>query len=90
MGLDENINFSDTITEDEEFVNFVYKELGINDFINLKPIELSGGQYHRIALARTLISEAKLYIFDEPTASIDIEKRNSFYKILDQLMKRGK
>ncbi len=75
MELTDNINFSNIITKDHNYINYVYKALGINDFINKSAIELSGGQYHRIALARALISEAKLYIFDEPTASIDKERR---------------
>lgn len=88
--LNKNIEFPDNIIKDKEYIDFVYVELGINEFNNLLPIELSGGQYHRIALARTFIKDAKLYVFDEPTASIDKNKRNSFYKIIDSLIERGK
>jgi len=88
--LKDNINFSNIITDDKGFINLVYEQLGIYDLENMNLKELSGGQYHRIALARALISEAKLYIFDEPTANIDIEKRKAFYNLLEQLSKKGK
>lgn len=34
-------------------------------------IDLSGGEWQKIALARNLISDAPIRIFDEPTASLD-------------------
>lgn len=46
--------------------------------------ELSGGQWQKVALARTFFKEASLYIFDEPSASLDTEtEKNIFRNIIN-------
>ena len=42
-------------------------------------IDLSGGEWQKIALARNLISDAPVRIFDEPTASLDPISENKLY-----------
>ena len=44
--------------------------------------ELSGGQWQRLALSRTFVKNASLFLYDEPAASLDIEAENSLYKEL--------
>lgn len=44
--------------------------------------ELSSGQWQRLALSRTFVKKASLFIYDEPAASLDIEAENSLYKEL--------
>jgi phospholipid/cholesterol/gamma-HCH transport system ATP-binding protein len=61
------------INEDEierkvrESLGFV----GLEDAINKMPSELSGGMKRRVALARALISEPDIMLYDEPTAGLD-------------------
>lgn len=51
--------------------------------------ELSGGQWQKIALARCLQKKAQLYIFDEPTASMDpMHEREAIKEILEQLREK--
>ncbi|MGZ5188331.1 MAG: ABC transporter ATP-binding protein [Kaistella sp.] len=47
------------------------ESVGLADAINLMPSELSGGMKRRIALARTLILQPKIIIYDEPTTGLD-------------------
>ena len=45
-------------------------------------IDISGGQWQKIAIARALLKEVPLYIFDEPTASLDPISECTFYELL--------
>jgi ABC-type multidrug transport system ATPase subunit len=44
---------------------------GLDAFASHRVAELSGGQRQRLALAATLLPDAELYLFDEPSASLD-------------------
>ncbi len=63
----------------------ILKKLNIYEFKNRKISELSGGQRQKVLLARALISEPKILILDEPTASIDIKGQKEIYEILKEL-----
>lgn len=49
--------------------------------------DISGGQWQRVAIARSLISRAPIKILDEPTAALDPIAESVFYGELDKLMK---
>jgi phospholipid/cholesterol/gamma-HCH transport system ATP-binding protein len=49
----------------------VLKNVGLVHTIDLMPSELSGGMKRRIALARTLILQPKIILYDEPTTGLD-------------------
>lgn len=50
-------------------------------------VDLSGGQWQRISIARSLVSEAPICILDEPTASLDPISESKLYKIFGKASK---
>ncbi len=49
---------------------------------------LSGGQLQRVFLARAIVKEPRLILFDEPTTGIDPKMQSSFYNLLSEFKKR--
>jgi phospholipid/cholesterol/gamma-HCH transport system ATP-binding protein len=70
-----------------EAVEKVLDEVGLPDTINQMPAELSGGQQKRISIARTLILQPEIMLYDEPTGGLDpvtsIEINNLIQKVQD-------
>lgn len=64
-------NFDFTGKEREEKVINVLQKVGLEKAINKMPAELSGGMKKRIGLARTIITEPKIILYDEPTTGLD-------------------
>lgn len=54
-----------------EMVMKALEDVGLESAVNLSPSELSGGMKKRIGIARTLILNPKIMLYDEPTAGLD-------------------
>jgi ribose transport system ATP-binding protein len=50
---------------------------------------LSGGNQQKVVLAKWLLSQAKLFIFDEPTRGIDVGAKREIYILMNELLRRG-
>jgi ABC-type sugar transport system ATPase subunit len=71
-------------------VGDLMKRLKIQPAQPNKPVqELSGGNQQKVVLGRALSRDRKVYIFDEPTAGIDVGARLDFYKQLQRLSDEG-
>jgi len=64
-----HFNFSPK--EREEKVKSVLEKVSLEEAIDKMPSELSGGMKKRIGLARSIIAEPKLMLYDEPTTGLD-------------------
>lgn len=49
--------------------------------------KLSGGQKQRLALARTILANREVIIFDEATSNIDVESENMIWKSINEISK---
>ncbi|MEG4914208.1 ABC transporter ATP-binding protein [Microcoleus sp. B7-D4] len=98
----ENVGFGDLLSlSDDSAINEAISEAGIREKVNSLSagletplgkqledgIDLSGGQWQRIAIARALmrLSTAEVLIFDEPTAALDPKTEHEIYSIFRQI-----
>ena len=61
--------------------------MGLQNFKESYPNELSGGMKTRVALARSFVTNPELLLLDEPFSSLDIGWKNKLYGDLEQLQK---
>ncbi len=60
-------------------------DVGLKDFVHKGFAELSGGQKQRALIARALMSDPKLLLLDEPTASVDVHGTEQFYRMFAEM-----
>ncbi len=63
------------------------KKVGLEDHINKKPNQLSGGQMQRVAIARALVNDPDIVLADEPTGALDSETGISVMELLVEISK---
>ncbi|MBQ8209434.1 MAG: ABC transporter ATP-binding protein/permease [Clostridia bacterium] len=67
--------------------DFMTNENGLDTYLNEKASNLSGGQCQRLALARALLHNSDVYIFDEATSNIDVESENDIMSEIHEIAK---
>ncbi len=75
------------VLERVKLSGFLKCEQGLDTMLLEKASNLSGGQCQRLALARALLHDGQLYIFDETTSNIDVESENDIMKEIYELAK---
>ena len=84
MIRDKSYNFA--IKKAEKFL----KEVNLTHRLNHFPSELSGGEQQRVAIARSLISETKIILADEPTGNLDYENSQEVFSYFLKLKEKNK
>lgn len=79
---DEEMN---AVLEKVNLLGFINSQQGLNTCLLEKAGNLSGGQRQRLCLARALLADAPVYIFDEATSNIDAESEEMIMKVIYEL-----
>ncbi len=77
-----------TKKEIKEKIEYYLEEVGLPETIDRMPSELSGGQRKRIGVARTIITEPKYLLYDEPTTGLDPLTTEDISQLILQLRDR--
>jgi len=91
MTLRENLLLWSKEKVDDEKIKKILSDLRLEKFVDNLDEEvkyLSGGEKVRIGIARALIKNAKIMIFDEPTASLDSQAATEVRKIISEINKK--
>ena len=86
------INFSRGLfgkKKDDALTEKILTKLSLWDKRDSRIMELSGGMKRRVLIAKALIHEPRLLFLDEPTASVDVELRQSMWNVVADLKKDG-
>ena len=75
------------VLERVNLAEFMRSERGLDTLLQEKASNLSGGQCQRLALARALLHDSPVYIFDEATSNIDVESENDIMAEIHRLAK---
>jgi phospholipid/cholesterol/gamma-HCH transport system ATP-binding protein len=77
-------------SEINEKVNEVLENVGLADSLNKMPSQLSGGMRKRISLARTIILDPKIMLYDEPTTGLDPATSDEISALILDVQKKYK
>ena len=92
----ENMLIADKSTSDEKMIealkmvnlwSFLSEQDGLDTKLNQQGSNFSGGQRQRLAIARALLHNTPIYVFDEVTSNIDAESENDIMTVIHNMAK---
>lgn len=97
MTVKENLEFplrriKSNLSEKEIAVKIeeVLNNVGLADALHKMPSQLSGGMRKRISLARTIVVDPKIMLYDEPTTGLDPVTSNEISELINEVQKKYK
>lgn len=88
--VEQNLNLVQKKARSGMELTEVLTTLGIQDKLKEKVYKLSGGEQHRVALARLMFKQCDIILADEPTGSLDNENAKMVIDILHKMNDMGK
>ena len=90
----ENVAFAQHVIEEpgrviKKRVPEVLRLVGLAEKYKSKPMQLSGGEQQRVAVARAIVNRPKILLADEPTGNLDPKNSYDIMKLLDEINKQG-
>ncbi len=76
--------FSNSKSSVKEKVGLRMAQLGLEGIGEKYPVELSGGMRKRVALARALVTDPKIVLFDEPTTGLDPVRKHKVHRMISK------
>jgi len=73
----------------DEKINFLLREVALTDCVGKQTGELSQGQQQRLALAKCLLTGAKLWLLDEPFVALDIDSLKLWQNKIAEHVQQG-
>jgi len=97
MSVKDNLEFplrriKSNLTEKEinDKVNEVLENVGLPDALHKMPSQLSGGMRKRISLARTIVIDPLIMLYDEPTTGLDPVTSDEISELINEVQKKYK
>ena len=69
----------------QEKAKKILKELGLENLMDKRPSQLSGGEQQRVTVARAIVSDPEIVLADEPTANLDSQNSLHLIKLMRKL-----
>lgn len=85
----ENLNWLSPIGLSQDSINRALDLVGLRDFETAPSWSLSAGQKRRVALARLILSNAKIWFLDEPFTAIDTQGIGLMRQLIDDHVSKG-
>jgi phospholipid/cholesterol/gamma-HCH transport system ATP-binding protein len=76
--------------EINEKINEALENVGLSDTLNKMPSQLSGGMRKRISLARTIVVDPMIILYDEPTTGLDPATSDEISALINDVQKKYK
>ena len=86
----ENVELASEIVADARDAEQTLIDVGLGKRLNNFPAQLSGGEQQRVLIGNSLLSDKKIFIFDEPAIGLDYEHMLAVGKLLQELKAAGK